>query len=241
MLQKVGFTSLKKLGFEGAISSGSVGVFHPAVVQMAAVTTFQRSLMGLHISLDDILSAPPLSNTPHKKQITPVKSADRMKSTIASPVDQVDEEAEEEELDFFRPVDTSISHSLLGVPPPPSPPALGLTKRSVSSSKGPSHSRGDWEAPRRNSQGHVVDQPVTFHKNIRSSGYGQQIAAKQASKFGGTTKKLTSTMRSSSAPRMNRAGDAKSSNNSGHRIRMYPMDCGFMDTYQAHLDYPESG
>eukprot|EP01038_Epipyxis_sp_PR26KG_P014563 gene14563-19551_t len=94
-------------------------------------------------------------------------------------------------------------------------------------------SRGDWEAPRRDKNGHIIDQPVTFHSRIKSSGYGEAF-----------NKKSTSQMRSSSAPRYRNTTQNNNNNNNkgvvktGKRLRRYPIDCGLMTTHQPHNDFP---
>lgn len=161
-----------------------------------------------------------------------------------------EEEILEEEIDFFRPVDNMREGSLLAIERGESvgvkPGGVGSVKRtssggvlkSDSSNSAKSRSRGDWEAPRRNSAGQIVDQPVTFHKNIRSSGYGQN-SKQPPRRYSGVASKVAngSGVRSTSAPRMASAQSKLPAG--GHKIRMYPMDCEMMNLYQAHLDYPE--
>eukprot|EP00981_Chlorochromonas_danica_P010009 scaffold2923_cov199-Ochromonas_danica.AAC.6 len=163
------------------------------------------------------------------------------------------EEEEEilgEEIDFFRPVDNMREGSLLAIERGESlsvKPGVGSVKRTSSSSalkpdssnSARIRSRGDWEAPRRNSLGQIVDQPVTFHKNIKSSGYGQNSNKQPPRRYNGVAPKVArgNGVRSTSAPRM--ASAQSKLPVGGHKIRMYPMDCEMMNLYQAHLDYPE--
>lgn len=105
--------------------------------------------------------------------------------------------------------------------------------------------KGDWEKPLKDAQGRLVNQPVTFHTRIKSSGYGQQpqdlftkkMLARQKEKD--KEKKL----RSTSAPRLRPGGGSASGGGSGGsgRLRLYPLHCQPMQTHLPMWDYPDRG
>jgi hypothetical protein len=104
---------------------------------------------------------------------------------------------------------------------------------------------GSWEAPLKNKQGQIVNQAVTFHTKIKSSGYGQKsndlFQRKLELKRQQQQKQKA---RSSSAPRLragntSQSGTATNSENRGPRIRVYPMDCEATTTHQSHWDFPD--
>ena len=75
----------------------------------------------------------------------------------------------------------------------------------------------DWEKPGRDRNGKLVDQPVTFHTRIKSSGYGV-ASAHDKCKTKQQQQQQQRLQRSSSAPESNRE-------NVGKRLRMYPLAC----------------
>ena len=125
------------------------------------------------------------------------------------------------------PLDATVS---------PTKPASGPSSTSSSSSS----LRPAWEVPPVDKKsGRIVDQPLTFHARIKSSGYGQQPAQKMQQRKPGKIA-LPATLRSSSAPKA--AGRQRdimpSSSSEGARLRSYPMDCGPTTQHQPHNDHP---
>lgn len=114
---------------------------------------------------------------------------------------------------------------------------------STSNSGKKSGVRGNWEAPMKNAKGQIINQPVTFHTKIKSSGYGQQsndlfqrkLEAKRK-KEKEKEKEKEKKMRSTSAPKL-RSNDTNT--NRGPRIRSYPLDCDVTTTHQPHWDFPD--
>lgn len=115
--------------------------------------------------------------------------------------------------------------------------------------------RGGWEAPLKNSKGQLVDQPVTFHTKIKSSGYGQVSNDPFQRRLEAKRKERTS--RSNSAPRLRPSANGSTSNGTtagrrnsalgqpsgagvGGRIRTYPMDCAPMSSQLISWDYPDN-
>ena len=108
--------------------------------------------------------------------------------------------------------------------------------------------------------GKYVDQPVTFHSRIKSSGYGEKPLDAFAKKRKEEANKKAAAARSASAPRGgarvvasgHSSGSAQSSRPRPHagiagsvpllptgpRTRRYPTDCGVMTMHQPHNDFP---
>lgn len=91
--------------------------------------------------------------------------------------------------------------------------------------------RGDWEKPLKSSKGEIIDQPVTFHSRIKSSGYGVADASGNRWK----QKKQSNQYRSKSAPRPSVVTDRTTV---ASRLRMYPRDCGPLTQLQEYNNYP---
>ena len=130
----------------------------------------------------------------------------------------------------------------VAVATPPKPIAATAATPSSSSSSSSSSLRPAWEVPPVDKKtGRIVDQPLTFHARIKSSGYGQQPAQKMQPRKPGKIALPAPTLRSSSAPRA--AGrhpaahsSSSSSSSEGARLRAYPMDCGPTTQHQPHND-----
>ena len=141
-------------------------------------------------------------------------------------------------------------------------PSINTTSNSSSAKLPPTGSRrtttkatssGGWEAPKTDKQGTLLDQPITFQKKIRSSGYGQvpqdsyerKKFIQQQEKLKKMNAEKAALKRSLSAPRQGRADTTSDSSNSsnsmllqdkGAHIRQYPMDCGPVQVYQSDRD-----
>jgi hypothetical protein len=105
--------------------------------------------------------------------------------------------------------------------------------------------KGSWEAPLKNKQGQIVNQAVTFHTKIKSSGYGQKSNDLFQRKLDlKRQQQQKQKARSSSAPRLragntSQSGPSTNTENRGPRIRLYPMDCEATTTHQSHWDFPD--
>lgn len=108
--------------------------------------------------------------------------------------------------------------------------------------------RNDWEAPRKNSKGQLLDLPVVFNSKTKSSGYGQfaqdpferKLQAKRKAMMAQSSSKSNS--RATSAPRMRSksiSGGGYNPTPKGKRIRNYPMDCQPIITPYPVAQYPE--
>jgi hypothetical protein len=109
----------------------------------------------------------------------------------------------------------------------------------TSRSKTPTKVRGNWERPMKSNKGEIIDQPVTFHSRIKSSGYGVADVAgnrwKQKKQINTTTSSSSSQYRSKSAPRNSTTTDRTTI---ASRLRMYPRDCGPLTQIQEYNNYP---
>lgn len=94
--------------------------------------------------------------------------------------------------------------------------------------------RGDWEKPLKSSKGEIIDQPVTFHSRIKSSGYGVADVSgnrwKQKKQLNASNQH-----RSKSAPRQSNVTDRTTV---ASRLRTYPRDCGPLTQLQEYNNYP---
>jgi hypothetical protein len=127
-----------------------------------------------------------------------------------------------------------------------------LDSSSSSPSKLPSKTtlKGNWEQPLKNSKGQLVNQPVTFHSRIKSSGYGQKSndpfqRKLDAKRLQQQKQQKEKNLRSASAPRLRNEKNGKSdlierNPNRGPRLRLYPIDCDVTTTHQSHWDYPDN-
>lgn len=101
--------------------------------------------------------------------------------------------------------------------------------------------RGDWEKPLKDKTGKLLDQPVTFHNRIKSSGYGQKPPDAFAKK---RLEQAKSRARSNSVPRASggtsstKSSSAASAPKSGVKIRRYPITCNSMSELQAANNFP---
>jgi hypothetical protein len=102
--------------------------------------------------------------------------------------------------------------------------------------------KGSWEAPSKDKSGKLVDLPVIFQPQLRSSGYGQGqgsdkkpiLVRRQSSSAGRMSDRSTGTSSSSGSGSKSQT----SSGSSGSRIRIYPGTCDPMSLHQAYNDYP---
>lgn len=105
--------------------------------------------------------------------------------------------------------------------------------------------KGDWEKPLKDAQGRLINQPVTFHSRIKSSGYGQQPQDLYSKKMLQRQKekekqaKMEKMARSNSAPRIRGGQMGKSENAGGGRLRLYPLQCQAMQSHLPVWDYPD--
>jgi len=94
---------------------------------------------------------------------------------------------------------------------------------------------GNWEKPGKDKKGKIIDQPVTFHKVIKSSGYGQVpnniLDKKRLERQRRLQREATEKQRSSSAA---------ASLGSGKRLRQYPVNCDLICNHQEDHDLPSS-
>lgn len=99
--------------------------------------------------------------------------------------------------------------------------------------------KGSWETPSRGKTGKLVDLPVIFQPQLRSSGYGQAQAVEKkpilVRKLSSSTGRLSdrSTSTTNSGTRSQSSGGS-----SGSRIRIYPGTCDPMSLHQPYNDYP---
>ena len=130
-------------------------------------------------------------------------------------------------------------------------PPTGFRRTTTTTAK--ATSSAGWEAPKKDKQGKLLDQPITFQKKIRSSGYGQvpqdsyerKKFIQQQEKLKKMNAEKAALKRSLSAPRQGRADTTSDNSNSsnsmllqdkGAHIRQYPMDCGPVRVYQSDRD-----
>ena len=114
----------------------------------------------------------------------------------------------------------------------------------TSRAKTPTKFRGDWETPKKSLRGELIDQPVTFHSKIKSSGYGVADVTTNRWKQKKQINHLNSnSTRSKSAPR-----GSSGSNGNGNgiinrplaasRFKIYPRDCGMLTQHQEYNNFP---
>jgi hypothetical protein len=140
---------------------------------------------------------------------------------------------------FYQP-DSLPDRSPLAITLPEPPlKSQPLTSRS----KTPTKLRGGgWERPMKSTKGEIIDQPVTFHSRIKSSGYGVADVAsnrwKQKRQGESTTSASSSSKpyRSKSAPR-NTTG-VTDRTTLASRLRMYPRECGSLTQHQEYNNFP---
>jgi len=116
---------------------------------------------------------------------------------------------------------------------------FGNTSSSIQQRPHPRSARGDWEVPLKDKNGRHIDQPVTFHSKIKSSGYGQ---VPQDSFLRKKLQQQKLRMRSTSAPR-NPSASSTSSGDSAkkNKITLYPLHgTAVMKLHQPHLNFPPS-
>jgi hypothetical protein len=115
---------------------------------------------------------------------------------------------------------------------------------------------GTWETPKKSKQGKLLDQPITFQRNVKSSGYGQipqdsferkrffQQQEKLKKQNAENATAARTMQRSLSAPRgrlggsggASDGGDAKPAAVGGPHIRHYPLDCAPIQYHQQDCD-----
>jgi hypothetical protein len=110
---------------------------------------------------------------------------------------------------------------------------------------------GAWETPKKDRQGKLVDQPITFQRSVKSSGYGQiPQDSFERKKFFQQQEKIKkqnaekaaaarTMQRSLSTPRARLSGDggdSKPAAAGGPHIRHYPLDCGPIQQHQQDCD-----
>jgi len=128
--------------------------------------------------------------------------------------------------------------------PPPTPVALrGAAAKGTSPSKNPN----SWETPGKDKSGKILNQPVTFHARIKSSGYGQspqgaleKLEKKRKDKnLALARERQKDTLsRSVTAPARNRgAATASAGTSSAPRLRRYPTECAAITVHQAHNEF----
>jgi hypothetical protein len=93
-------------------------------------------------------------------------------------------------------------------------------------------SRDSWEAPGKDKAGRLVDQPVTFHTRIKSSGYGQTADAFTKWRHKQQKKRAAVAQRNSS---FSVSGEV------GKKIRMYPLGLSPPVFHQKYLDWASVG
>ena len=110
--------------------------------------------------------------------------------------------------------------------------------------------KGSWEAPSKDKSGKLVDLPVIFQPQLRSSGYGQGegqgavkkpiLVKRQSSSAGRLSDRSTGTTSSTSSSSGSGSGSKSqtSGGSSGSKIRIYPGTCDPMSLHQAYNDYP---
>ena len=87
----------------------------------------------------------------------------------------------------------------------------------------------------KSNKGEILDQPVTFHSRIKSSGYGVADVAANRWKQKKQINATSSSYRSKSAPRNAGTTDRTTM---ASRLRMYPRDCGPLTQIQEYNNYP---
>ena len=127
---------------------------------------------------------------------------------------------------------------------PPTPMALrGAAAKGTSPSKNPN----SWETPGKDKSGKILNQPVTFHARIKSSGYGQspQGALEKMEKKRkdknlalARERQKDTLSRSVTAPARNGGATAASAGaSSAPRLRRYPTECAAITVHQAHNEF----
>jgi hypothetical protein len=117
------------------------------------------------------------------------------------------------------------------LPEPTKPQALTSRSKTPTKLKG-----GGWERPMKSNKGEIIDQPVTFHSRIKSSGYGVADVATNRWKQKRQGESVTSKpSRSKSAPRNTGVTDRTTL---ASRLRMYPRDCGPLTQHQEYNNFP---
>ena len=124
------------------------------------------------------------------------------------------------------------------------PPLTPMALRGASSkSSSPSKLKSSWETPTKDRRsGKVVNQPVTFHSRIKSSGYGQTpnsalgvLEKNRKDRLQAAIKaRQVQAVRSSTAPS---PGSGSTDGNPAPRLRRYPTDGPAISIYQAHSDF----
>ena len=108
--------------------------------------------------------------------------------------------------------------------------------------------RGSWENPVKDSMGRLIDQPITFRSNLRSSGYGQQILDKKVDRSArrksnpNISSPVVSNSKMSNISNNCISGSDKDKNKpcktSGPRLRLYPSESQPTTHYQSQNDFP---
>ena len=108
--------------------------------------------------------------------------------------------------------------------------------------------RGSWENPVKDSMGRLIDQPITFRSNLRSSGYGQQILDKKVDRSArrksnpNISSPVVSNSKMSNISNNCISGSDKDKNKpcktSGPRLRLYPSESQPTTQYQSQNDFP---
>jgi WD40 repeat protein len=162
----------------------------------------------------------------HRLPIQPAGKAS--KSVAASVSISASASSDGGSFSFFATADQIALSTILGIAisPPPTPDKLKGAQRAKV--------RGNWEAPVF-AKGQPVDQPVTFHTRIKSSGYGKQQEPDLFTKRRLEREYKTKTIlkRSVSAVGALEGGAAL-----GHRIRSYDVACNPCTLWQKGSDLP---
>jgi len=135
--------------------------------------------------------------------------------------------------------------------PPPTPAALrGASAKSTSPSKNPN----TWETPQKDKKsGKILNQPVTFHSRIKSSGYGQSpqgalekmekkrkeknLAIARERQKETLSRSVTAPARSGASASTGGTAGANAAASNVPRLRRYPVDCAAITVHQAHNQF----
>jgi hypothetical protein len=130
----------------------------------------------------------------------------------------------------------------------------GPTTGTAAAGRRASSAAGTWETPKKDRQGKLLDQPITFQRSVKSSGYGQipqdsferkkffQQQEKLKKKNAEKAAAARSMQRSLSAPRgrLSASGggdsDVKPAPVGGPHIRHYPLDCAPIQHHQQDCE-----
>ena len=119
---------------------------------------------------------------------------------------------------FDIPPNSALRSSLRNPPTRPKHQGTATTRRS--------YAHESWEKPNRVQRGKVVDQPVTFHTRIKSSGYG---ATQPRIKLGGSSGTVTAGGGS---------GKPAGRRHPNPLHHSYPLECGLLTSRQPQHELP---